>query len=191
MSLSPSPEQLHTLLHKADAAARRLVRRMRLPSHDLEDIRQDLITDAFARLAAFDPARGSIGAFVATVMAHRATRIMRRVIAERRMFGFEPTSIDAPINDGESDTLAETIASDGGLGAVWGQAGEGASTSAIRLDVERCLGALDRGDGVLCAALTTRSVDELAAEGHGSRAGLYRRIQTLRGTLLARGLAAA
>ena len=71
MPFSPSPEQLHTLLHEADAAARSLVRRMRLPRHDLEDIRQDLITDAFARLAAFDPARGSIGAFVATVMAHR------------------------------------------------------------------------------------------------------------------------
>jgi RNA polymerase sigma-70 factor (ECF subfamily) len=191
MSFSPSPEQLHTLSHEADAAARRLVRQLRLPRHDLEDIRQDVITDALARLAAFDPARGSIGAFVATVMTHRATRIMRRVIAERRMFGFEPTSIDAPIKDGEADTLADTIASDGGLGAVWGQAGEGASTSTIRLDVERCLGTLDHQDGVLCAALTTKSVDELAAEGHGSRAGLYRRIQTLRGTLLARGLAAA
>ena len=191
MNFSPSPDHLHTLLHEADLAARRLVRRLRLPRHALDDVRQDLLIDALARLAAFDPARGSIGAFVATVMTHRATRIMRRVIAERRMFGFEPTSIDAPIKDGESDTLADMIASDGGLGAVWGQAGEDASTSSIRLDVEHCLGALDRRDGVLCAALTTRSVDELSADGHGSRAGLYRRIQTLRGTLLARGLAAA
>jgi DNA-directed RNA polymerase specialized sigma24 family protein len=191
MNFSPSPEQLHTLLHEADLAARRLVRKLRLPRHDLDDVRQDLLIDALARLAAFDPARGSIGAFVATVMAHKASRIARRVVSERRAFGFEPISIDAPIKDGEADTLADTIANDGGLGVVWGQACEGASTSTIRLDVERCLGALDHRDGVLCAALTTRSVDELAAEGYGSRAGLYRRIQTLRGTLLARGLAAA
>jgi RNA polymerase sigma-70 factor (ECF subfamily) len=191
MSFSPSPEQLHTLLHEADAAARSLVRRMRLPRHDLEDIRQDLIADAIARLAAFDPARGSIGAFVATVMTHRATRIMRRVIAERRMFGFEPISIDAPALGGEGATVGADIPENANLGALWGQPSHGAATSTIRLDVERCLGTLDRQDGVLCAALTTRSVDELAAEGNGSRAGLYRRIQTLRGTLLACGLAAA
>lgn len=191
MSFTPSPEQLHTLLHEADAAARSLVRRMRLPRHDLEDIRQDLITDAFARLAAFDPARGSIGAFVATVMAHRATRIMRRVIAERRMFGFEPMSIDAPLMDGDAETFADTTPEDAGLGTLWGQSRRGVHAAITRLDVERCFGAIDRRDGALCAALTGKSVDALAAEGRGSRAGLYRRIQTLRGTLLARGLAAA
>jgi RNA polymerase sigma-70 factor (ECF subfamily) len=191
MPFSPSPEQRHTLLHEADAAARRLIRQLRLSRHDLEDIRQDLITDALARMPAFQAERGSVGAFLATVMTHRATRIMRRVIAERRMFGFEPMSIDMPIKDGEADTLADTIASDAGLGAVWGQAGDGATSSIVRLDIERCLGTLERQDARLCAALTTRSVDELAAEGHGSRAGLYRRIQTLRGSILARGLAAA
>ena len=150
-----------------------------------------LLIDALARLEDFDPARGSIGAFVATVMTHRAMRIMRRVIAERRMFGFEPMSIDMPIKDGEADTLADTIVSDAGLGAVWGQAGDGATSSIVRLDIERCLGTLERQDARLCAALTTRSVDELATEGRGSRAGLYRRIRTLRGSILARGLAAA
>ncbi|MCA3561855.1 MAG: hypothetical protein IOC82_12585 [Aestuariivirga sp.] len=190
MHFSPSPDQLHTLLHEADLAARRLVRQLRLPRHDLDDVRQDLLIDALVRLAAFDPARGSIGAFAATVMVHKASRIARRVVSERRVFGFEPISIDAPAPGGEGASVGDGVPEDDGLCALWGQTTKGAATSKVRLDVERCLGTLDRQDGLLCAALTTKSVDEVAAEGRGSRAGLYRRIRTLRGSLLAHGLVA-
>ena len=191
MTSPPSPEQLHVLQHEADAAARRLVRQLRLPRHDLEDVRQDLIADALARLSAFDADRGSLGAFLATVMAHKGSRIARRVVAERRTFGFEPISIDAPAPDDRGTTFADHVPDDAGLAALWGQPSHGAAASTTRLDVERCLGALDHHDGALCAALTWQRVDDLAAAGRGSRAGLYRRIKYVRGSLLAHGLAAA
>jgi RNA polymerase sigma-70 factor (ECF subfamily) len=54
---------LQILVHEADLAARRLVRRLRLPAHEREDLRQDLLVDLIARLPAFDPARGRLGAF--------------------------------------------------------------------------------------------------------------------------------
>jgi hypothetical protein len=40
-----SPAVVQVLLHEADVAAHRLVRKLGLPRADLDDIRQDLLTD--------------------------------------------------------------------------------------------------------------------------------------------------
>ena len=45
MRQSISQDDLRTLLQEADVAARRLVRKCGLPRADLDDIRQDLLTD--------------------------------------------------------------------------------------------------------------------------------------------------
>ncbi len=44
-----------------EAAARRLQRRLRVPVHDLADLRQDLLVDLICGLPGFDARRGSIG----------------------------------------------------------------------------------------------------------------------------------
>jgi RNA polymerase sigma-70 factor (ECF subfamily) len=60
-----------------------------------------------------------------------------------------------------------------------------------RIDLERRLGVLPRKDGALCAALSRSTVIELAAQGRGARASLYRRVQNVRLALTASGLRAA
>ena len=52
MHSSISRDDLQILLHEADIAARRLVRQLRLPRADLDDVRQDLLVDLIARLPA-------------------------------------------------------------------------------------------------------------------------------------------
>lgn len=58
MRCSISQDDLRTILHEADAAARRLLWQLRLSRDDLEDTRQDLLADVTARLRGFDPDRG-------------------------------------------------------------------------------------------------------------------------------------
>lgn len=58
MRCSISQDDLRTILHEADVAARRLLWQLRLSRDDLEDIRQDLLADVIARLRGFDPDRG-------------------------------------------------------------------------------------------------------------------------------------
>ena len=52
MRQSISQDDLRTLLREADAAARRLVRKLHLQPADLDDVRQDLLTDEIARMRA-------------------------------------------------------------------------------------------------------------------------------------------
>ena len=94
MHSSISRDDLQILLHEADIAARRLVRQLRLPRADLDDVRQDLLVDLIARLSTYDADRGSLGAFAGTVLTNRAARIANKVKRERSMYGATPISLD-------------------------------------------------------------------------------------------------
>jgi C-5 cytosine-specific DNA methylase len=50
--------QLAGRTRHADAAARKLRRKLNLPSHDLDDLRQELLVDLIAPMPSYDPARG-------------------------------------------------------------------------------------------------------------------------------------
>ena len=58
-----SRADLQTLLHEADGAARRLIRKLRLSKDDLADVRQELLVDVIARLPAFDPSHTTFQPF--------------------------------------------------------------------------------------------------------------------------------
>lgn len=191
MRSSISPGDLQIIRHEADLAARRLVRRLWLTGADLDDIRQDLLADLLARLPAYDPARGGLGAFAGMVLANRATRIANRVRRERRLYGAAPTSLDQAMPTGEGLTLGDLIAEADGLPALWGQPVDAFAAVDRRLDVERGLGALEPDDGALCAALSRTSIERLAADGQGARSSLYRRAKNIRLALMAAGLQAA
>lgn len=190
MRPSISPDALHVILHEADIAARRLIRQLRLPRADLDDIRQDLLVDLIGRLPAFDPERGSIGAFAGVVLANRATRIANRVKCERRIFGYVPVSIDETIPDSDGLTRGDLVAEDEGLAAYFGQPVDAFGAAERRLDLERGLGSLDPHDGALSAALSLTTLDRLAANGRGARSSLYRRVRSIRLALTAVGVGA-
>jgi len=191
MSLSISPADLKTLQHEADVAARRLLRRLRLPYQDLSDLRQDILLDLIARFPAYEPARGSLGAFAGIVATNRARRLGRQVWREHRLVGFPPISLDAPLPAGDGAVMGDLIGEDESLAALFGQSFDAIGEAERRMDLERALGKIEARDGALCAALSQASVGQLAARGRGARSSLYRRIGELRMAFLAHGLKAA
>ena len=191
MSHAISQSDLQILQFESDVAARRLIRKLRLPYDDLADLRQDLLLDLFARLPAFDPERGSLGAFAGIVMANKATRIANKVKRERQLYGAVPASLDETLPNGDGATRGDLIAEEAGLAAYHGQPVDAFAEVERRLDVARGLGTLDSNDGSLCAALSRTTVDRLAGNGRGARSSLYRRVKDIRLALLAAGLRAA
>ncbi|WP_425067868.1 hypothetical protein [Reyranella sp.] len=190
MRQSISQDDLRTLLHEADVAVRRLVRKLGLPRADLDDIRQDLLTDALARLHAFDAERGALGAFAGLVMANRATRIAQRVRNHRRMYGPEPVSLDEPAAPGSRETLGASLPEEQSLAAIQGHWVNPIAQVERRLDLERGLGTLDEKGRRLVADLLRGSAHWLARAGLGSRSTLYRQTRELRLALMAVGVSA-
>ena len=186
-----SRADLQTLLHEADAAARRLIRKLRLSKDDLADVRQELLVDVIARLPAFDPKRGSLGAFAGIVMANRAARVAHKVKRARRLYGAVPTSLDETLPDSDGATRGDLFSEGEGLSAYFGQPVDAFAEVERRLDVERGLGTLDPDDARLSAALSQSNIDELVDRGHAARSSLYRRVKNIRLALLAAGLKAA
>jgi RNA polymerase sigma-70 factor (ECF subfamily) len=191
MTTRLTPASLQIIQHEADIAARRLIRKLRIPYDDLADLRQELLVDLIARLPAFDPKRGSLGAFAGIVMANRAARIAHKVKRERRLYGAVPTSLDETLPKGDGATRGDFVSEEDGLSAYFGQPADAFADVERRLDVARGLGTLDPDDGALCAALSRTTIDRLAGGGRGARSSLYRRVKDIRLALLAAGLRAA
>ena len=185
-----SPAVVQVLLHEADVAAHRLVRKLGLPRADLDDIRQDLLTDILSRLHAFDAERGSLGAFAGLVMANRATRIAHRVRNHRHMYGAEPVSLDEPVASGSRETLGASLPEEQSLAAIQGHWVNPIAQVERRLDLERGLGTLDEKGRRLVADLLRGSAHWLARAGLGSRSTLYRQTRELRLALMAVGVSA-
>jgi hypothetical protein len=191
MQLPFSGDDLQILLGEADLAARCLTRQLRLPRAELDDVRQDLLVDLIARLPAYDPERGSLGAFAGVVLRNQATRIAGKVNRQRQLHGAVPVSLDELVPGSDGLTRGDLVAEEDGLPALLGQPVDAFAEIERRLDVERAMGRLGLADGRLCAELSRATADRLAARGRGTRSGLYRRVKNLRLALTAMGLQSA
>jgi DNA-directed RNA polymerase specialized sigma24 family protein len=186
-----SRHDLACILDEADAAARRLHRRLCLPASDLDDLRQDLLIDLICRLPAFDACRGSIGAFAGIVLRNQASRLALKHHRDRRSQGGALVSLNAPRGPGATDTLGETLGQSDGLAAWLGQDCDDLARADLRHDIARVLGHLEPDARLFCAALGQCPLRDLVARGVGSRSALYRRTRELRLELTARGLGPA
>ena len=186
MSCILDRERTTVLLAEAGGAARRFVRRSRLPRHEIEDAAQDLIQDLLERLPAYDHSRGTFGAFVGVVLNHKSARMARVVRRDRILFGAMPVSLDDPGPEGlpYGDCLSEQQS----YAAFFGQSVDCVHEAERRHDVERALTVLPHAGQQLCALLSHDSVDELVARGVGARTTLYRKIKQIRLVLTAAGL---
>ncbi len=167
---------------EASVAAARLVRQLRLPGHERDDLSQDLLVDVFARLKSFDPARDTFGAFVGVVVVHQAARLSSRV--RRRRVVFAPMSADDLLSRAGSAVTGPEETAD-----VLRQPADRLAAVELRLDLERALSTLSRSDIALCGDLAERTPTELSREGTGARASLYRRVHEIRLHLLSVGIA--
>ena len=186
-----SRHHLACILAEADVAARRLHRRLCLPTADLDDLRQDLLIDLICRLPAFEASRGSIGAFAGIVLRNQSSRIALKHHRDRCSRGGALVSLDAPFGPSATDTLGETLSQTDGLATWHGKDGDELARTDLRHDLARVLGQLAPAARLFCAALGQCPLRDLVAQGVGSRSALYRRTGELRFDLTARGLGPA
>lgn len=182
-----SRSDLATLINEANAAARRLHRKLALPTADLDDLRQDLLVDLICRLPGFDAQRGSLGAFANIILRNQASRIALRHHQQRRAQNGMLLSLDVPLS-GSREPIGQTLTEADGLASWYGQECTTEEDLEVGLALSRALARLPEADRRLCAALAHRSVAALATQGFGSRSALYRRITDLRHVLTAYGL---
>ncbi|PKP63545.1 MAG: hypothetical protein CVT86_04930 [Alphaproteobacteria bacterium HGW-Alphaproteobacteria-8] len=190
MQIELSPEDIETIIHEADAAARRLRHKLCMPICEREDLGQDLLVDLLRRLPAYDPARGSIGAFANIVLRNQSSRIAMRHHRQRRAQGGSLLSLEVPLA-GAREPVGDTLTEDDGIAAWHGQTCCAAAVTELCHAMETALARLPAEDRRFCAALAHRPVTALAAEGFGSRSALYRRLADLRHVLTAHGLGPA
>ena len=189
MRIELSTDDIETIIHEADAAARRLRRKLNLPHCDREDLGQDLLVDLLRRLPARDPARGTIGAFANIVLRNQSSRIAIRHHRQRRAQGDTVISLDAPVSAG-TEPLGCVLAEADGLAAWHGQDRSAVDDAETHHDLARALGGLSEDTHGLCAALGTCAVPEIVSRTGISRSALYRHIARLRLDLAMRGLGA-
>jgi len=190
MQIELSPDDIETIIHEADAAAQRLRRKLSLPLCEREDLGQELLVDLLRRLPAYDPSRGSIGAFANIVLRNQSSRIAMRHHRQRRVQGGSILSIEVPLA-GTREPVGETLTEEDGLAAWHGQTCCAAAVTELHHALQAALARLPAEDRRFCAALAHRPVTALATEGFGSRSALYRRLADLRHVLTAHGLGPA
>jgi len=159
----------------AQCQARRLCRTLGRPSHEQEDIEQDMLLDLLTRLPSYDPARGTLAAFATVCFQHRASRLATRLRRERRE-RHEASLDDAVPGQEEQLTLADIIPESEGYGAWCGQQTDSVAALERRLDLDRAGAVLDQRDHCICASLTQCTPHELGQQGPLPRSVLYRRI---------------
>lgn len=160
-----SIDDVQALTQKAARTGARLQRKLNLPQHDAEDFRQELLLDFLQRFHKFDPARGSLGAFAKTVMAHQSSRLADRHCQQLTAQG----GATLPLT--EAAPLACPQSANSGACSV--------ACSEARLGLQSALRRLSPDDRRFCHALATHPVTALPSEGFGSRSSIYRRIRRL------------
>jgi len=190
MQIELFPDDIETIIREADAAAQRLRRKLSLPLCEREDLGQDLLVDLLHRLSAYDPSRGSIGAFANIVLRNQSSRIAMRHHRQRRAQGGSLLSLEVPLAS-TREPVGDTLTEDDGLAAWHGQTCCAAAVTELHHALQAALARLPAEDRRFCAALAHRPVTALAAEGFGSRSTLYRRLADLRHVLTANGLGPA
>jgi len=176
-------EPLHPM---AMRMARGLCRRLDLPAHEAEDFCQELLTDLLARLPAFDPTQGELGAFALTCFRHQVAELAHRTRRQRTMQ--HPVSLDDPLPGGL--TVGAMVAEADGYGAWMGQPTDASAEVERRIDLERAANVLTEADAPLCTALARGDRDPARRAGL-SRTTAFRRVRELRLRLCAAGIASA
>lgn len=188
MSASPPAIDWRSIQLLAHDEARRLCRRLGLSDQDRADFCQDLLVDLLARLSAYDPAKGELGAFARVCFRHAALRIA--VQQARRRRSARPVSLDDPLAGTEGLTFSDVLGNADSYAAWLGQPVDPIAALERRLDLERAAHAIPAGDLSLCRALA-RGEPHPARQAGLSRTTAFRRQQELRLRLLAAGIPAA
>lgn len=158
--------ELEVVLAECDKAARALRRRLRMPIHALEDLRQDILLDVVTRLHRFNPARGTLGAFSSHIARNRAKRLSARL--SRR-----PPQVS--IDDLLAETLEKSMVEHGLLAPY-----PAYDDVDLAMDVRAIVQRLAPHQQLLCSRLVEGTPTELHKQYGTAKSTIYRQIAQLR-----------
>lgn len=156
---------------------------------DREDIAQELWLDALKRLAKFDPAKGTIFAFLVTVVERQSLSLLRRQSAAKRdACRCKSLNLSTHCGDGAgSDRAANLVQS----AADWRLGVESCPPQhhvEVSHDVELTVAQMPPELRELCQRLPWRTVTDVAQEVGLSRSAIYARIKKVRKQFAEAGL---
>lgn len=140
-------------------------------------------------MPAYDPDKGTLGAFARVCMRHAALRIGEQ--HRQRRCRAHAVSLDDRLPGSEELTFADVLTEADSYGSWCGQPSDAFAALGRRLNLERAVGATDPEDHPLCAALSSHTAHEFGEQPTMPRMRIYRRIREIRLRLLAAGIPSA
>jgi len=173
----------------AQAFAERLIRRKsrqlaakeNFTPSDREDISQDLWLHLYERLERFDEAKGTIYAFILTIVERKAISILRRHSAAKRdICRCSSLNLSIRADDGTRVDLASTITEDAPDPRLGKETRHPQHRIEMSLDLAAVIEQLPPDLRDLCERLQTDTLADIARQLGVPRTTLYGRIKQLR-----------
>lgn len=170
--------------------ARQLAARTEFSPADREDLAQELLLHVIRRAPKFDPSKGSVQAFIATLIARRAASLLRRETAAKRD-AHQCCSLNMLVraDDGTRVELASTITEDAPDPRLFKRSRHPQNRVEMASDVATVLSRLPADMRALCERLKRQSLSAAARALGVPRSTLATRLAKLRKTFAAAGLA--
>ena len=177
------------LSSEAQEFAQRLIRRKsrqlaakeNFTPSDREDVSQDLWLHLYERLDKFDAEKGTIFAFIVTVVERKAISILRRHSAAKRdICRCSSLSLSVHANDGTRIDLASTMTEDAPNPRLCQESRQPQHRVEMALDFETVMEQLPPELRDLCERLKTQTLADISRELNIPRTTLYGRIKKLR-----------
>ena len=154
------------------------------------DLQQELVVHVLEQLPKYDPRRGKRDHFLASVISHKATDMLRIRRAKQRGYQVEVVSLheQVPAAGGEQ-VLVEDLAADDALQIQLGLSGRLTEEQIhCRVDVQRVEATLTVKQRDICRRLRVSSITEVAAELGMPRTTLCDEIRRIRRVFREAGL---
>lgn len=126
--------------------SRQMLRHHTMAGLEIEDIEQELMLDYLSRIQAFDPEKSCRKTFVDRILRHKCAAMIKAAKAEKRNYGFQATSLDSWLEDGEREDVPESM-------GLWGVQNGHARQTDLVIDVTDAIRALPEAARFYCAML--------------------------------------
>ena len=161
--------------------ARQIAARDNFTPSDKDDIAQDLWLHLIERIDKFDAEKGTIFAFIVTVVERKAASILRhQAAAKRDVCRCSSLNLSIRANDGTRVELASTITEDAPNARLGKRTLHPQRGVEMVIDVTEFVETLPAELKELCERLRSRTLSEIARETGVPRSTLYERIKKLR-----------
>jgi len=170
--------------------ARQLVGQAGLSRSDLDDLKQEMWADLLRRFSWFESDRANVKTFMARVVSHRVSAILRHRSAVGRDYRREVGSLSEPTEDSDGRTVewAQVITDDAHDFRTGVDRRSDLERLEMATDIETVFGSLPEPLRELCVLLKTESMSAAARKLGISRRAARARLAEIRERFEAAGL---